>query len=241
MLTLGIDASTEMAAIALADEERIIAEINLSLYRRHSERLLANIAHLFSELDYDIKDIDLLAVGIGPGSYTGLRIALSTVKAFAMALNIPVVALSTLEILAYNYKNTNALIIPMLDAKRKRVYTSIYDNYINDKDFVERKIWEDRTLSLEKLIAELREFENIDKKELLFIGNATLSYKKDLKKVDFKINIVSNSMNYIKGSTITDLGIDYYKKGISHNIDSLTPKYLKKAQAEINYNKIGSE
>lgn len=241
MLTLGIDASTEMAAIALASEERLIAENNLSLYRRHSERLLANIAQIFSELDYDIKDLDLIAVGIGPGSYTGLRIALSTVKAFAMALNIPVVALSTLEILAYNYKDTEALIVPMLDAKRKRVYTNIYDNYKKDKDFVERKLWEDKTLSLEKLIAVLKEIDNIDKKEILLIGNATLSYKEDLKKADFELKIASNSLNYIKGSTITDLGIDYYKKGVSHNISTLTPKYLKKAQAEINYKKIGSE
>ncbi len=241
MLTLGIDASTEMAAIALASEERLIAETNLSLYRRHSERLLANISHIFSELDYDIKDLDLIAVGIGPGSYTGLRIALSTVKAFAMALNIPVVALSTLEILAYNYKNTEAIIVPMLDAKRKRVYTNIYDNYKKDKDFVERKLWEDKTLSLEKLIAGLKEIENIDNKEILLIGNATLSYKEDLKKADFELKIASSSLNYIKGSTITDLGIDYYEKGVSHNISTLTPKYLKKAQAEINYKKIGSE
>ena len=241
MLTLGIDASTEMAAIALADEERLIAESNLSLYRRHSERLLANVAHIFSELDYDIKDLDLIAVGIGPGSYTGLRIALSTVKAFALALNVPVVALSTLEILAYNYKNTSDLIVPMIDAKRKRVYTNLYDNSLKDKDFIERNLWEDKTLSLEKLITELKEINNIGEKEVYFIGNATLSYKNDLKKADFKINIASNYLNYIKGSAITELGIKYYKRGISHDIATLTPKYLKKPQAEINFNKIGSE
>lgn len=241
MLVLGIDSSTEMAAISLLNDDKIIAEINLALYRRHSERLLPNIAHLFKESDYTIKEIDVIAVTIGPGSFTGLRIALSTVKGFAQALNIPVVGISTLEVLAYNYKSVKGLLVPVIDARRERVYTALFDNYLKKDKFDKKRIWNDTTLSLEKLTAELKLINSINKKKIYFIGNGVNKYKDLFKDIELNIEIVSPSFNNPRGALIAELGKKYFEAGVTDRVEELTPNYLKKPQAEINFKKIESE
>ena len=240
MLILGIDSSTEIAAIALMDDDKIIAEINLSLYRKHSERLLPNIAHLFEELDYTIQDVDGIAVTIGPGSFTGLRIALSTVKGFAQALNIPVVGLSTLEVIAYNYREVEGLLVPILDARRERVYTALFDNYIDVNDFKKKRLWQDKTLSLKDLITELKNEVSNDKK-CYFLGNGVYSYKEFIENIEFNFDFAFPAFNNPRGAIVAELGKNYLESGVSHNVAELVPNYLKKPQAEINFKKIGSE
>lgn len=241
MLILGIDSSTEMAGISLLDNDKIIAEINLALYRRHSERLLPNISHLFQELDYNIKEVDGIAVTIGPGSYTGLRIALSTVKGFAQALKIPVVGISTLEALSYNYRNVSGLLVPIIDARRERVYTALFDNYLKEDKFNKKRIWDDTTLSLEELTAKLKLIDSINKKKIFFMGNGVNKYRDIIKKIDMNTELASPSFNNPRGALIAELGKNYFEAGISDNIEKLTPNYLKKPQAEINFKKIESE
>ena len=241
MLILGIDSSTEMAAIALLDDEKIIGEINLALYRKHSERLLPNIAHLFAESDYSINDIDGIAVTIGPGSFTGLRIALSTVKGFTQALKIPVVGLSTLEVLAYNLNTVEGLLVPIIDARRERVYTALFNNYLKDKDFRKKRAWDDTTLSLEELAAELKLIDSIENKKVYFTGNGVEEYKNLINDLDLKTVFAFPSFNNPRGAVVAELGKNYFENGISHKVADLTPNYLKKPQAEINFKKIESE
>lgn len=241
MLILGIDSSTEIAAIALLDNKNIIGEINLALYRKHSERLLPNIAHLFQESNYTINDIDGIAVTIGPGSFTGLRIALSTVKGFAQALQIPVVGLSTLEVLAYNYKEVEGLLVPIIDARRERVYTALYDNYLKEDNFSNKKIWNDTTMSLEELTAELKLINSINDKTVYFSGNGVDKYRNLINNMDLNTRFACPSFNKPRGAVVAEIGKNYFEAGISHNIAELTPNYLKKPQAEINFEKIESE
>lgn len=241
MLILGIDSSTEMAAIGLIDDNILIGEINLSLYRRHSEQLLPNIAHLFEELDYSIKDLDGISVTVGPGSFTGLRIGLSIVKGFAQVLDIPVIGISTLEVLAYNYNQVKGFLIPMLDARRKRVYTALFDNNPGEDLFKDNRVWDDRAVSVEELLIDLEEKDNRDGKKYYLIGNGITTYKEEFKKSKLDLVFGPASFNKPRGGMIAELGAEYLKAGICDNPVELLPNYLKKPQAEINFKKIGSE
>ena len=241
MLILGIDSSTEMAGISLLADRKIIAESNLALYRRHSERLLPNIAHLFQESNYEINDIDGIAVTLGPGSFTGLRIALSTVKGFAHVLSVPVVGLSTLEVLAYNYSEVQGLIVPMIDARRERVYTALFDNYLKKDSFRKKRIWDDSTLALKDLSEKLKSIPSINTKKIYFVGNGLEEYGQIINNFDLNTNSANPAFNKPRGAVVAELGENYLKAGISHDVFKLKPNYLKKPQAEINFKKIESE
>ena len=240
MLTLGIDTSTDIAAIGLIDKDKFIGELNISLHHQHSERLLVNIDHLFKESDYQIDDLEGLAVGLGPGSFTGLRIGLTTIKTFVQTLKIPVIGLSTLDILAYNKYQVKGWIVPVIDARRERVYTSIYRG--GNRDIKKQKIKKDEALSLEKLYENLNYIcqENPQKNNTFYlIGDGIISYREQFKKMesDSHINISygTESENIPAGGIIADLGQYYLEKGEEDKPEKILPNYLKKPQAEINW------
>lgn len=245
MLVLGIDSSTEIAAVGLVDDKNVIAEINVALYRRHSEKLLPNIKYILEQLNYKIEDIDLLAVGAGPGSYTGLRIALSTVKAFSLAHDIPLVALSSLDILVWNIRHNKNWLVPVIDARNERVYTALFKKMDKtslqnrSKYWNDRKKWQDSVFTLENLLKKLKKIDNND--EFVFVGNAVNYYGETFVKSSLEAIISTNEQNIPRGSAVAGLGLYVYKKRGGDEPDSLVPRYLKKPQAEINFQKIGSE
>ena len=237
MLILGIDSSTEVAAIALMKENELVGEINLSLHRRHSERLMPNINHLFNELNYDINDIDGIAVTVGPGSFTGLRIGISTVKGFAQALSVPVIGLSTLDVIAFTFNYLDGLVVPMIDARRNRVYTSLYNMKGKGKDIKERKLWEEKALSIDELLNRLTAYDS--EGSYYLTGNGVEVYKSDLQDQKIDLILTLPFMHKPRGGAVAQLGQYLLKRGNNSNIAQLVPNYLKKPQAEINFKKIG--
>lgn len=125
MKILALDTSTMMSTCAVLDEEQVWGEYSLNQDETHSENLVPMIKEVLENLRLKVEDIDLYAVAIGPGSFTGLRIGVATVKAFAHVFNKPVVGVSSLEALAYNLPY-HKIVVPMIDARRDRVYTGIY-------------------------------------------------------------------------------------------------------------------
>lgn len=126
MKILSVDTSTIVATAAVADEERLICETIVNFQKKHSEKLMPAIDHMLKDAGLTIQEMDGFAIVNGPGSFTGLRIGMATVKGFAQALNKPVVPISTLEALAYNLPYANGIICPILDAQRSQVYTGLY-------------------------------------------------------------------------------------------------------------------
>ncbi len=231
MLTLGIDSSSHVGAVGLADEYGILGEINIKLVHRHSEELLNIIDYLFKQTGKNVKELEGIAVTVGPGSFTGLRIGLSIVKTFAQVLQIPVIGLSSLDILAYNLNLAESWLIPIIDAKRSRVYTAIYKRW--DQDIISQKFSEDKALYIEDLIEELN---NIQANGTFnFIGNAALINSDALKesKLEIKYSSINNSIP--RGGAVAELGRFYLSKGRADNYLELLPNYLKKPQAEINW------
>ena len=155
---LVLDASTKGCSAAVFDAGKLVASLELKNEKTSSSKLtlLAEQAIQLSDLRWE--ELDAIAVGKGPGSYTGLRIAVSTAKGLCFALDKPLIAIGTLQMMANGYlqkhPNYGGLICPMIDARRMEVFTSVYDNKLKEIEVVNAKIVDDKSfiLELESLI-----------------------------------------------------------------------------------------
>jgi len=126
MRVLAVETSTLSGGAALLDGERIVGEYTLDVRITHSERLMAAIDQLLSDAGWTVRELEGLAVSVGPGSFTGLRVGLSTVKGLALALAIPVAAVPTLDAMAAMLPYASLPVCPVLDARKREVYASLY-------------------------------------------------------------------------------------------------------------------
>jgi tRNA threonylcarbamoyladenosine biosynthesis protein TsaB len=126
MRVLAVETSTLSGGAALLDGERVVGEYTLDVRVTHSERLMAAIDQLLSDAGWTARDLDGIAVTVGPGSFTGLRVGLSTVKGLALALAIPVAAVPTLDAMAAMLPYAALPVCPVLDARKREVYASLY-------------------------------------------------------------------------------------------------------------------
>ena len=175
MLTFGIDTCCMAATAAIVDENVLVAETVINRKKTHSELMMPQIENMFKAAEISPVDIDVFAAAVGPGSFTGVRIGVATAKAMAEGLDKPCVAVSTLEALAYPSKFFDGIISPILDARREQVYNALFENDGNGLS----RLTEDRALSLEKLLLELRDIG----KNVIFLGDGCLVFKEQIKEV----------------------------------------------------------
>src|SRR3989442_166155 len=126
MRLLAVETSTLAGGAAVLDGELVVGEYALDVSRPHSERLMGAIDRLLTDAGWTVRDLEGLAVSVGPGSFTGLRIGLSTVKGLALALSIPIVAVPTLDAMAALLPFAALPVCPVLDARKREVYASLY-------------------------------------------------------------------------------------------------------------------
>ena len=136
MKILSIETSASICSVAILENTNLLKKIELNNGLTHSETLMPIISQIFEETTLNLSDIDLLVCDIGPGSFTGIRIGIATIKAFSDSLNIPFVGISSLEALAYNIKNDISLlninvICSLIDAKNENVYYGLFDKNYN--------------------------------------------------------------------------------------------------------------
>jgi len=129
-LILGIETSTKICSVAISDGEKILALREEGGEYSHAEKVMAFIEDVLKESKVDLKDVDAIAVSKGPGSYTGLRIGVSTAKGLCYSLDKPLISVSTLQAMAIQkpLEKENVLYAPMIDARRMEVYTSLFNN-----------------------------------------------------------------------------------------------------------------
>lgn len=214
MLILGIDTSTKICTCSIFDSENgVIAETSLSVKKNHSNIVMPIIDNLFKISDLNINDIDKIAVAIGPGSFTGVRIALGIAKGLAMALNKPLIAVNELDILEGIASGNENEIIPLIDARKERVYYKYQNTYIDDY--------------LINLIS------NFDKnKKYVFVGDGAINYTNILKD-----NLGDNAVilpmynSFPRASILCELALNKEEA----NIYTLEPEYISKSRAEKNF------
>ena len=214
MLILGIDTSTKICTCSIFDSENgVIAETSLSVKKNHSNIVMPIIDNLFKISDLIINDIDKIAVAIGPGSFTGVRIALGIAKGLAMALNKPLIAVNELDILEAIASGNENEIIPLIDARKERVYYKYQNKYVDDY--------------LINLIS------NFDKnKKYIFVGDGAINYKNILKDNLGDNAIVLAMFNaFPRASVLCELALNKEEA----NIYTLEPEYISKSRAEKNF------
>lgn len=233
MIILGIDTSSDICSVGLSKGNDFLGEINIKLKRRHSERLLPIIKNLLAETGLDIHEIEGVAVTDGPGSFTGLRIGLSTVQAFKKALAIPVYSVSTLEYMAYSIAQhyENSILIPTMDARNKRVYTAVFDREKNSTDI--KRIEKDKAVEVQQLI---KDIEKYNRRKIIF-GSGTDQYFEMFQKAKLDNTTLLYKTRNFGGYNLTTLGYKYIKQGADTDYKDLIPTYLKKPQARINWEK----
>lgn len=220
MRILGIDTSTKYAGIAVLENEDLIAESTLQ-FMSHSEKLLPEIAHILEIMKTPIETIDYYAVTVGPGSFTGLRVAVSTVKGFCFATNKKVIPVSTLEVIAWAYPFCEYQICPLLDARKKEVFIALF----RWKEKEVERIKKDSVLSVQSLIEWIKE-------KTVFTGTGAEVYKEKLIEM-----FGSNAIFIPKIYSIPNPRIVAYigLRRIENAIEAknLKPDYLRKSEAEI--------
>jgi tRNA threonylcarbamoyladenosine biosynthesis protein TsaB len=219
MLILGIETSTLSGSIAINNGDKLLIEINQNNNLSHSIWLLESLKKILEETNVDIKDLEAISVSVGPGAFTSLRVGVSTAKSLAYCLNIPLVTISSLEVLALNISFAKIPICPLIDAKRGEIYAAIF-KYNN--------------LRLERIkddfITIIEELSYIIKEPTIFLGTGAIIYKERL------INILKNKaifplevLNLPRASLVATLGEQKLKKGDIADLFKVEPIYLRKA------------
>jgi tRNA threonylcarbamoyladenosine biosynthesis protein TsaB len=225
MKILALETSSMAGSIAIQNDNRLIAEVMLDIKVVHSERLMSSIEWLLKASLTSIEDIDAFAISIGPGSFTGLRIGLSTVKGLSYAAKKPIITVPTLDAFARRIAFSPYDICPMLDARKNEIYTALYR-------------W--RANALEKIILEMaispRDFLSRIEGDTIFMGEGARIYK-DLIKDILKTNAIfaPPHLMYPSASTVAEIAMEKLKRGEVSDPVGITPFYIRKSEAEIHW------
>lgn len=229
MKILSLDSATESATCAVMSEDKLLGEITFNYKKQHSVILMPMIDILLKNLNLDIDSIDGFVVSKGPGSFTGLRIGVSTIKGLSHGTHKPFISVSSLDALAYNMAYTDGIICPIMDALRGNVYTALYTFSNNNL----KRVSDYMLISVENLISLVNEH----KTQVCFIGDGIYKYKDILIQNIPKAIFSPNHLNVVKASSLGEIGLKLLKSGLSDDLYNFCPLYIRKSQAEREYEK----
>lgn len=225
MYLLGIETATPTGSVALVNEQGLIGEFTLNLKGTLSERLLPAIHQLLTSADLAFAKIDCLAVSLGPGSFTGLRIGVSTAKGLALAGGKPLVGVPTLDALASHCYGPPPYICPLLDAKKKEVFAALYRR--NDSGELQ-KLTPDLVIAPEKLL------EEIIKDKTMFLGEGSRVYRDLIEgRLGSQAVFAPLPLSHPRAATIAFLGLEEWKRGHLISATALAPTYVRPSEAEL--------
>ncbi len=208
MKILAASTSSSNCSVSLLENDKLIKELNICNEKTHSEKFMPLIDELLKLTNTSLSEVGLIAVDNGPGSFTGIRIGIATIKAISEFKDIPIVSCSSLEGLAYNVKGFD-YICSLIDARNNQVYAGIFDkNYAQVSDYFADDV--------NNLIPIFKNYSNI-----AYVGDGA-----------YLVNASSNFDKTIYSSNIGICGYKKYLKGLITDADNLSVMYLRKSQAE---------
>lgn len=224
MLIFAVDSSGATGSAAIVRDEILVSERFLNTGLTHSETLLSLCDGVFSDTGYSPSDIDYYAVSSGPGSFTGLRIGISAVKGMAFAEDKPCVGISTLEAYSRSVLFSDAVITPVLDARRDRVYCAAFLKQLDGKL---TRILKDSIMTIEDLTETLTSF----RLPVLFVGDAGEICQS---RCETKIAVIPapGYLKYLRASSVAAAAYEQILLGNTLSAGKLVPNYIQQSQAE---------
>jgi len=224
MYVLGIEAATPVAAVAVVAEDKVLAERMVNNRKTHSVNLLPMIKAVLEEAGIELSELSGIAVSAGPGSFTGLRIGMSTAKTLAHVMNLGIVGVSTLDALALRFSTEDKLVCPVLDARKNEVYAGIYRSGTCIKGPV--------ALDIKSLVRILGAYQE----NVVMLGDGVLTYREQLsQELGPKVSFVPLSSLLPGGSEIACLGLSRIKAGEYTTSFKLLPQYIRLSEAEVKW------
>ncbi|MBP2646256.1 MAG: universal protein YeaZ [Firmicutes bacterium] len=223
MPILAIDTATLVSSVALATEGTLLAELTLETKKNHSEQLMPNIEQLLNVAGVSQNQIKAVAVSIGPGSFTGLRIGLATAKALAYAWQVPVVGVPTLEALAYGCCVPGAVLAATLDAQKGNMYLALYQGQGNTVAVM-------RQPHVVSLAEAIKEWQALDQ-PVVILGEAIKLYNGKIPVSD-KLMVAGPHLAMPRAANVAYAGLEMLKTGISQDVMTLEPMYIRRSEAE---------
>lgn len=225
MKILALDSSGIVASVAVVEDDNLLGEYTVNYKKTHSQTLLPMLDEVASMIELDLESVDAIAVAAGPGSFTGLRIGSATAKGLGLALKKPLIAIPTVEGLAYNLYDTKGLICPLMDARRSQVYTGIY-RFENHKLHT---VYGQCAVGIEEILERVNQLG----KEVIFLGDGVPVFAKTIEEtVKVPYSFAPAHLNKQRASAVAALGMEYYRDGRVETAMEHKPEYLRVSQAE---------
>ena len=225
MKILALDTATDSCSVAATDDGALSAELTIRKNQTHSKHLMELVHSVLEIAGFGVADLDGLAVTIGPGSFTGLRIGISTIKGLAHALGKPVVGVSTLKALAWQCGQTSYLICPLLDARKGEVYAATYR--FNAGQLVQKS--SARAIIPEAVVEDI-------KSPCVFIGTGAWLYRQSIVAAAGSLaHFAPAGQNVIRASSVAFLSMPRFEANDTDGIAGLVPHYIRKSDAELNF------
>jgi tRNA threonylcarbamoyladenosine biosynthesis protein TsaB len=226
MIILGIETSTVQASVTLGSEQGVIASSTLSRGASHEEFLIPAIGFLLDKSRLSFNNISGVAVGLGPGLYTSMRVGVATAKTLAQALAAPIVGIPSLDLLAFDVRYTNRVICPVQDAKRNEVFFAFYRQVPGGIT----RISEYLLGGVPRLVAEI----GGRAKEILVVGNGALIYRPQLKELEgVEFGAVANA--FPQAVSLVELALPRFFREEYDSLFETEPMYMRRSDAEINW------
>lgn len=236
MKILALDSSGLVASVAVVEDDgtnsNLLAEYTVNYKKTHSQTLLPMLDEIVKMIELDLSTIDAVAVAAGPGSFTGLRIGSATAKGLGMALDKPLVAIPTVDGLAYNLYGTDRLICPLMDARRNQVYTGIYEFKGERLNAIEPQM----AVSIQEIAEKLCSLS----RDVIFLGDGVPVYRQKLTEIlteglapaGRNFSFAPAHLSKQRAGTVGTLALQYLKEGKIQSAAEHQPDYLRLSQAE---------
>jgi tRNA threonylcarbamoyladenosine biosynthesis protein TsaB len=231
MLLLALDTATPRVSVAIGSAGSVLGEVKLVGGRRHAEQLAPAIRYLCDELDVDLHHLTAIAVGLGPGLFTGLRVGVTTAKVMAQALRVPVVGIPSLDLVAYPVRHTSRIVAAVLDARRREVFHAQYRPVPGGV----QRVSDYEVGPPGDLVAEL----DAGTEEVLLVGDGALAYPTEFSRLE-RVEHAGPAFTAPSAAALIELATARVEREEFEAPWDVHPLYLRRSDAEIEWDRRAS-